>query len=93
MNTSGIEDRGMRDARLLAEFAAFRSESAFRALVDLHTPMVYGICHRGLGGDAHAAEDAAQAVFTILARRTAAIRDGRCLAAWLFRTARSGPRQ
>jgi RNA polymerase sigma factor (sigma-70 family) len=89
MEPSGLEERGLRDARLLAEYTASRSEPAFRALVDLHTPIVFGICSRSLGGDTHAAEDATQAVFTILARRAADIRDGRCLAAWLFRTARS----
>ncbi|MBN1673158.1 MAG: hypothetical protein JXR37_19080 [Kiritimatiellae bacterium] len=44
------------DGRLLAEFDATGAEQAFRALVERHTAMVYGICRRGMPRPAVAAE-------------------------------------
>jgi hypothetical protein len=72
------------DAIALARFRRDGSPEAFRALVDRHAPMVYAVCRRGLGGDAALAEDAAQAVFVILARKAAAVRDASALGPWLF---------
>jgi RNA polymerase sigma-70 factor (ECF subfamily) len=45
--------------------------------------MVQGVCRRILG-DVHAAEDAFQAVFLVLVRKSAAIRQPELLANWLY---------
>ena len=58
------------DAGLLERFVRGRDEDAFAALVARHGPMVLGVCRR-LVGDSHAAEDAFQAVFVVLARKAA----------------------
>ena len=70
------------DAELLSRWARYRDEDAFTALVARHGPMVLGVCRRVLG-DAHAAEDAMQAVFLVLARKAAALRQPEALAGWL----------
>jgi RNA polymerase sigma factor (sigma-70 family) len=75
------------DAGLLERFVRCRDEDAFAALLARHGPMVLGACRRVLG-DAHAAEDAAQATFLVLARRAAAVRPPERLAAWLYGVAR-----
>jgi RNA polymerase sigma factor (sigma-70 family) len=82
------------DGQLLARFAAHRdelAEVAFTALVRRHGPMVLRICEQILG-DRHAAEDAFQVTFLILARRARSIRQPELLGHWLhgvaLRTAR-----
>src|SRR4051812_48310009 len=75
----------MDDAALLAEFVSHKSETAFQALVERHSTMIYGVCARGLGADA--AEDAAQAVFIILAQKAPQLRSVSSLGGWLYRTA------
>jgi RNA polymerase sigma factor (sigma-70 family) len=66
---------GWSDDQLLARFATAREESAvaFEAIVRRHGPMVLETCRRALGGDRHAAEDAFQATFLVLARRARSI--------------------
>jgi RNA polymerase sigma factor (sigma-70 family) len=71
------------DADLLDRFARLRDEEAFAALVSRHGPMVLGACRRVLG-DAHAAEDACQAVFLVLARKAGSVRQPDALAGWLY---------
>ena len=71
------------DAELLRQFAAQQDEGAFERLVRRHGPMVQGVCRRILG-DAHDAEDAFQAVFLVLARKSASIRRPDLLANWLY---------
>jgi DNA-directed RNA polymerase specialized sigma24 family protein len=56
------------DRELIARFHRERDESAFAALVDKHGPMVLGVCRRKLR-DAHAADDAFQSTFLILAKK------------------------
>jgi RNA polymerase sigma factor (sigma-70 family) len=75
------------DADLLARFARAGEESAFAALVARHGPMVLAVCRRVLA-DAHAAEDACQAAFLVLARKAGSLRRPERLAAWLFGVAR-----
>jgi RNA polymerase sigma factor (sigma-70 family) len=85
---------GLSDGQLLARFARRRdelSEAAFTALVHRHGPMVLRVCCQVVG-DRHAAEDAFQTTFLVLARRAGAIRQPELLASWLYgvalRTAR-----
>ncbi len=64
---------GMSDGELLERFVAGSGcdtggEMAFDAIVRRHGPMVLGVCVRVLG-DYHAAEDAFQATFMVLAVR------------------------
>jgi RNA polymerase sigma factor (sigma-70 family) len=76
---------GMTDGQLLERFAARRdggAEAAFAALVSRHGPMVLGVCRHRLS-DEHAADDAFQAVFLVLARRAGSIRRPELLSAWL----------
>src|SRR4051812_4261772 len=67
----------LSDAELLARFARGRgtapAEAAFAALVDRHGPLVLSVCRR-VTGDRHAADDAFQAVFLVLARKAHAVR-------------------
>lgn len=75
-------DEGMADADLLERFLTRRDEAAFETLVGRHGSMVLAVCGRVLG-DAHAAEDAFQATFLILARQARAIRKWTSLGSWL----------
>ena len=52
-------------------------------LVERHGPMVLHVCRRILG-DRHDAEDAAQAVFLVLARQSRSIRRTDSVASWLY---------
>ena len=77
------------DADLLATFAAARgdasAEAAFATLVDRHGPLVLGTC-RHVTRDPHAADDAFQAVFLVLARKAGTVRleTGDSLGRWLY---------
>jgi RNA polymerase sigma factor (sigma-70 family) len=74
--------RGQDDCVLLEQFIAHNSEAAFEVLVQRHGPMVLGVCRRILANN-HDAEDAFQAVFLVLARRAAAIRNPDAVGPWL----------
>jgi RNA polymerase sigma factor (sigma-70 family) len=81
---------GLTDVELLDRFVASRgevAEVAFAALVDRHGPMVLGICRRILA-DRHAADDAFQATFLILARRAGSVRVEGSLGRWLYGVSR-----
>jgi RNA polymerase sigma factor (sigma-70 family) len=75
--------RAASDADLLDWFVSQRQDEAFALLVERHGPLVLGVCRRILR-DEHAAEDAFQATFLVLARRASAIRQGISLAGFLY---------
>lgn len=77
----------MHDWQLLREYVEHNSQPAFTELVERHANLVYSTCLRETG-DAALAEDVAQVVFLILARKAASLREGTVLAGWLFQTAR-----
>jgi DNA-directed RNA polymerase specialized sigma24 family protein len=68
----------------LREFSRNRSEQAFRELVRDHSPMVFATALRKLGGDHAAAQDVAQEVFTLLARKAHRL-GSVVLVGWLYR--------
>lgn len=76
---------GVPDAELLRRFAHTRDEAAFELLVWRHGPMVLGLCRRAIR-DEQLAEDAFQAVFLVLARKSGSVRGN--LGGWLFKVAR-----
>ncbi len=61
---------------------------AISEAIRLHSGMVYGVCLRMLG-DAHDAEDAAQAAFLVLLRKARGLAANTDLAGWLFWTAKT----
>ena len=77
----------MGDWQLLQAYAKGRSEAAFAELVKRHLDWVYSVALRHLG-DPHLAEDVAQSVFVLLARKAGDLRPGTLLGGWLFRTTR-----
>src|SRR5947207_8157515 len=72
----------MPDRQLLEAFALRGEEAAFAVLVERHGPMVLRICQRVLH-DHHAAEDAFQATFLVLARKACSIQKRESLSCWL----------
>ena len=80
---------GSSDEELLDRFVdgdEESSESAFRAIVGRHGPMVMGVCRHALHHE-HDAEDAFQATFLTLSRKADTIRDRRVLSSWLYEVA------
>ncbi len=80
----------LSDGRLLERFLSENEEAAqaaFACLVERHGPMVMRVC-KGVLHDAHAAEDAFQVTFLILARKARSIRKRDSIASWLFGVAR-----
>ncbi|MEO5803510.1 MAG: sigma-70 family RNA polymerase sigma factor [Verrucomicrobiota bacterium] len=75
------------DMTLVREFAASQSEPAFAELVQRHVGLVHSAAMRQVG-DMHLAEEIAQAVFIILARKAPKLGPKTILSAWLYRTAR-----
>jgi RNA polymerase sigma factor (sigma-70 family) len=76
----------LSDGKLLEYFLAQRGaagEQAFGALVERHGLMVYRVCGQVLG-DCHEAQDAFQAVFLILARKAATVRNQESVGSWLY---------
>jgi RNA polymerase sigma factor (sigma-70 family) len=80
---------GLRDDQLLARFSGAKdalAESAFRELMHRHGPMVMGVCRQILRRP-HDADDAFQATFLVLVRKSGSIRVGDSLAPWLYSVA------
>ena len=79
------DDTAGTDAQLLQGFLSGTDESAecaFAALVERHSPVVHRVCFDILG-NRHEAQDAAQAVFLVLARKGRSIRKPESLGPWL----------
>jgi RNA polymerase sigma factor (sigma-70 family) len=74
------------DQELLDSFVRQRDTAAFAALLERHGPMVLGVCRRLLR-DSHAAEDAFQATFLVLAQKAADVRRPEALGGWLYSVA------
>ena len=77
---------GLTDRDLLERFlhqGRESGEAAFAAPVERHGPMVLRVCNQALCNP-HAAEDAFQATFLVLARQAHSIRRHDSVASWLF---------
>jgi RNA polymerase sigma factor (sigma-70 family) len=77
----------MNDTQLLANFVQHGSEPAFRTLVERHLPLVLGTARR-ITGESGLAEEVAQTVFILLARKAPRLGPGTILSGWLYRTTR-----
>ncbi len=76
------------DSDLLRAYVEDGREMAFSELVQRHIGLVYRSALRQLAGDSHAAQDVTQAVFTLLARKAARLRNHTSLVGWLHTTTR-----
>lgn len=74
----------MEDHDLLREYVQRQSEQAFAELVARYLDLVYSAAKRVVG-EAHLAQDVAQTVFMLLARKAQALPRDVVLAAWLHR--------
>ena len=77
---------GFSDAQLLERFVSGHDAPAFEALVARHGPMVLSVC-RGILKDPNDAEDAFQATFLILVKKSGTFRGHVALGPWLYRVA------
>jgi RNA polymerase sigma factor (sigma-70 family) len=75
------------DSELLCLYARTHSEEAFAELVRRHVNLVYSAVLRRLNGDVYLAQDAAQTVFTDLARKAASLSRRKTLTGWLYTSA------
>ncbi len=76
----------MTDWELVQEYAKSRSETAFAELVRRHLAWVYSVALRKVR-QTQLAEEVAQSVFVLLARKAGKLHSGTILSGWLFRTA------
>jgi RNA polymerase sigma factor (sigma-70 family) len=77
--------RARTDEQLLQQFVSGSEESAeaaFATLVERYGPIVHRVCLNVLG-NSHETQDAAQAVFLVLARKARSIRKPESLGPWL----------
>jgi RNA polymerase sigma factor (sigma-70 family) len=71
------------DGALVTAFVESRDDNAFAELVRRHGPMVLATCRRVLHPDTHAADDAFQAAFLVLATKAAVVSPPERVGAWL----------
>ena len=77
---------GLSDRQLLERFTGGRdaaAEAAFEVLVMRHGPMVLRVC-RNVLGDSTDAQDAFQATFLVLVKRSGSIRRLESVGSWLY---------
>jgi RNA polymerase sigma factor (sigma-70 family) len=87
MKLAGVSPGGQAtDRELIERFLMDRSESAFADLMARHGPMVLAVCRRHIR-DTHAADDAFQACFLVLARKAGRVRWRESIGGWLFEVA------
>ncbi|HMJ89495.1 MAG TPA: sigma-70 family RNA polymerase sigma factor, partial [Candidatus Acidoferrum sp.] len=77
----------MDDWKLIESYAREQSDSAFRQLVERHALLVYSSALRQVR-DEQLAQDVAQAVFILLARKASQLSRKTVVAGWLFNTTR-----
>ncbi len=82
-----IDGMMIDDMDLVRQYARCKSEEAFASLVSRHVNLVYSVALRQVR-DAHLAEEIAQTVFIILARRAGSLTSKTVVSGWLYRTAR-----
>jgi RNA polymerase sigma factor (sigma-70 family) len=78
----------MKTNELLRRYVEDRSEPAFEELVKQYIDLVYSSALRQVNGDAPAAQDVTQAVFTELARHAPRLTRHTSLAGWLYTSTR-----
>ena len=71
---------------LVREFAVSGSDAVFTSLVERHINLVYSVALRRLGNP-HEAEEVAQVVFIILARKAGSLGQKTILSGWLYQAA------
>src|SRR5260221_6957547 len=84
-----IVEESLSDYQLLRRYAGggALAPAAFATLVSRHLALVYSVAVRRVG-DRHLAEDVAQAVFLVLARKAGRFNERTILSNWLFCTTR-----
>jgi RNA polymerase sigma factor (sigma-70 family) len=75
----------MQDSELLRAYAADGDEAAFTELAGRYLDLVYSAALRQLQGNSHLAEEVAQAVFLLLAKKAGDLVSHPALAGWLYR--------
>jgi RNA polymerase sigma factor (sigma-70 family) len=77
----------LNDSALLQQYVESQSDEAFAALVTRHINLVYSVALRQTGSPDNA-EEIAQAVFVILAKKAKELRHEKALSSWLFQATR-----
>ncbi len=81
------------DGELLRRYAEESSEESFREVVQRHYDLVHSAALRQVAGDPHLAQDVAQVVFTVLARKAEKLSRRPVLVGWLYVTTRMAAAQ